>query len=93
MQKFLLSYFMLIIIPLILLSSITYKTVSTILETYITSATKQAFEQTYSFLSYKLYRVNDVSDIISNDNNITTIDSNLITILGKSPNKIGRAHV
>ncbi|MBU3214579.1 sensor histidine kinase [Clostridium estertheticum] len=86
MQKFLLSYFMLIIIPLILLSSITYKTVSTILETYITSATKQAFEQTYSFLSYKLYRINDVSDIISNDNNITTIDSNLITILGKSPN-------
>ena len=86
MQKFLLSYFMLIIIPLILLSSITYKKVSTILETYITSATKQAFEQTYTFLSYKLYRINDVSNIISNDNNFTTIDSNLITILGKSIN-------
>jgi len=75
---------MLIIIPLILLSSITYKNVSSILENYITSATKQAFEQTYSFLSYKLYRINDVSNIISNDSNSTTIESNLITILGKS---------
>lgn len=86
MQKFLLSYFMLIIIPLILLSSLTYKNVSSILEEYITSATKQAFEQTYSFLSYKLYRINDVSNIISNDSNSTTIESNLITILGKPIN-------
>ncbi|MGH4050310.1 MAG: sensor histidine kinase [Clostridium sp.] len=86
MQKFLFSYFMLIIIPLILLSTITYKNVSSILETYITSATKQAFEQTYSFLSYKLYRINDVSNIISNDSNVTTTESNLITILNKTAN-------
>jgi len=77
---------MLIIIPLILLSTITYKNVSSILETYITSATKQAFEQTYSFLSYKLYRINDVSNIISSDSNVTTTESNLITILDKTTN-------
>lgn len=84
MQKFLLTYSMFIIIPLILLSSLTYKNVSSIIENYITSATKQAFEQSYSFLSYKLYRINDVSNILSNDSNYTTMESNIITILSKT---------
>lgn len=78
MHKFLLSYFMLIIIPLLLLSSLTYSKVSSILENYITFSTKQAFDQTYSFLSYKLYRFADVSEIIR-------VDENIVDILNKSP--------
>lgn len=70
MQKFLLSYFLLIVIPLALLSTLTYRKVSGIVENYITFSANQAFEQTSSFLSYKLYRFIEISDLIRNDNNI-----------------------
>lgn len=78
MQKFLLSYFMLIIIPLFLLSTITYNKVSEIIENHITFSTEQAIDQTYSFLSYKLHRIANVSDIVR-------VDNTLVTILDKSP--------
>lgn len=71
MHKFLLSYFLLILIPLFLLSTFTYSRVSSILESYITFSTKQAFDQTYSFLSYKLYRFSDISDIIRVDDSLS----------------------
>lgn len=76
LHKFLLSYFVLIVIPLIILSSLTYNRVSKILENYITFSTKQAFEQTRSFLSYKFFRISDISSIISNDSNLSTMLSN-----------------
>ncbi|WP_163215709.1 sensor histidine kinase [Clostridium thermarum] len=78
MHKFLLSYFALIIIPLYLLSALTYSKVSSILENYIRFSTKQAFDQTNSFLSYKMYRFQEVSDILR-------IDDNIIHILSKDP--------
>lgn len=76
MHKFLLSYFLLIIIPLALLSSLTYNKVSGIVENYITFSANQAFEQTSSFLSYKLYRLIEVSDLIRNDNNVINMLNN-----------------
>lgn len=72
-QKFLLSYFMLIILPLLILSGLTYKKVSKLIENYITFSTSQAIAQTHSFLSYKLYRIANVSDIIRVDKNISSI--------------------
>ncbi|WP_051585974.1 sensor histidine kinase [Caldanaerobius polysaccharolyticus] len=73
MQKFLLSYFMLIVIPLMILTLFTYKQVSNIVKNYITFSTAQAIDQTYSFLAYKLYKISQVIDIIRNDGNLTTI--------------------
>jgi two-component system sensor histidine kinase YesM len=64
---------MLIIIPLMLLSGIVSNKVSKILEKNITFSTSQAIDQTYSFLSYKLYRISNISDIIRVDNNISNI--------------------
>ncbi|OPJ61953.1 sensor histidine kinase [Clostridium oryzae] len=78
MHKFLLSYFLLIIIPLLLLSMLTYQKVSTLIESYITYSSKQAFDQTNLFLSYKLYRFLNVCNVVG-------IDDNLISILAKNP--------
>lgn len=72
-QKFLLSYFMLIIIPLLLLSSLTSNRVSKIIEDNTTFSTRQAIDQTHSFLSYKLYRIANISDIVRVDKNISSI--------------------
>ena len=73
LHKFILSYFCLIVIPLVLMSYLTYSKVSNILESYITFSTKQAFEQTCSFLSYKFFRISDISSIISNDSNLASM--------------------
>lgn len=78
-QKFLLSYFALIIIPLFLLSGLASRKISRLVENYITFSTSQAIDQTHSFLSYKLYRISNVSDMIR-------VDKNISSILEKSPN-------
>jgi two-component system, sensor histidine kinase YesM len=64
MQKLLLSYFALVIIPLGVLSLIFYNTVAQIVEKRITFSAEQAFEQTYSYLSYKIYNIREKSDIL-----------------------------
>ena len=73
LQKFLFSYFLLIMIPLIILFTYTYTKMSKIIENNITNSTEQAFEQSHSFLSYKLYRIFDISNALVIDNNITSI--------------------
>lgn len=75
-KKILLSYFILIIIPLIGFFFYSYDKIAKDQEKISYSAS-QSFDQTYSFLSYKLYRIINISDVIATDklvNDILTKD-------------------
>ena len=74
--KLMFSYFILIIIPLGLLTFISYNQVSKTIEKLVLYSAKQNFEQTCSFLDYKIGKIIDISDVIP-------VDRNLITILTK----------
>lgn len=78
-QKLMLSYFILILIPMIILTSISYRQASQIVEGQVLFSAKQVFEQTNAFLSYKINNIVKVSDIIA-------VDRNVNTILCKEPN-------
>ena len=56
-HKLLISYFALIILPLALISFLFYNNVAKIVENNVTYSAKQAFEQTFSFLSYKINNI------------------------------------
>lgn len=77
-NQFLFMYSILIIIPLTILFTYTYTKMSTMIEQNITASTEQAFDQSYSFITYKLYR-------IFNTSNALVIDNNLTSILRKDP--------
>lgn len=72
-------YSILIIIPLTILFTYTYTKMSIMIEENITASTEQAFDQSYSFITYKL-------DRIFNSSNALVIDNNLTSILRKDPN-------
>ena len=74
--KLMFSYFILIIVPLGLLTFISYNQVSKTIEKLVLYSAKQNFEQTCSFLDYKIGKIIDISDVIP-------VDRNLITILTK----------
>lgn len=78
-NQFLFMYSILIIIPLTILFTYTYTKMSTMIEQNITASTEQAFDQSYSFITYKL-------DRIFNTSNALVIDNNLTSILRKDPN-------
>lgn len=78
-NQFLFMYSILIIIPLTILFTYTYTKMSTMIEENITASTEQAFDQSYSFITYKL-------DRIFNSSNALVIDNNLTSILRKDPN-------
>lgn len=63
-QKVLLSFFVLIFIPLVLLTSITYRVVSKGSEEQIGYAASQAFEQANEFIFYKVNALVQASDIV-----------------------------
>lgn len=77
-NQFLFMYSLLIIIPLTILFTYTYTKMSTMIEENIMTSTEQAFDQSYSFITYKL-------DRIFNSSNALVIDSNLTSILRKDP--------
>jgi len=79
LNQFLFMYSILIIIPLTMLFTYTYTKMSTMIEENIITSTEQAFDQSYSFITYKLYR-------IFNSSNALVIDNNLTSILRKDPN-------
>ena len=56
-NQFLFMYSILIIIPLTILFTYTYTKMSTMIEENITASTEQAFDQSYSFITYKLDRI------------------------------------
>ena len=73
MQKFLLTYCVLILVPLTTLFGYTYTKMSQIIESNILDSTKQAFNQSIDFLTYKIYRIFDISNSLAIDKNITNI--------------------
>ena len=78
-QKFLLTYCILILVPLTTLFGYTYTKMSQIIESNILNSTQQAFNQSIDFLTYKFYRIFDVSNSLAIDENIVNIlrnDSN-----------------
>ena len=77
-NQFLFIYSILIIIPLTILFTYTYTKMSTMIEDNIIASTEQAFDQSCSFITYKLYR-------IFNTSNSLVIDNNLTSILRKNP--------
>ena len=78
-NQFLFMYSILILIPLTILFTYTYTKMSTMIEDNIINSTEQAFDQSCSFITYKLYR-------IFNTSNSLVIDNTLTSILRKDPN-------
>jgi len=67
MQKLLLSYLILIVLPLALLSYLLYDNVSKIIEEHVVYSAKQSFEQANSFLTYKFYNIIEKSNVLLNN--------------------------
>ncbi|MBW7453303.1 sensor histidine kinase [Paenibacillus sepulcri] len=63
-HKILLSYLVLIVIPLGLFQWLASDKMSGLLEQHIYYSAKQGFEQTFSFLSYKLDKMAETTDVI-----------------------------
>lgn len=78
-QKFLLTYCILILVPLTTLFGYTYTKMSQIIESNILNSTEQAFDQSIDFLTYKFYRIFDISNSLA-------IDENIVNILRNDPN-------
>lgn len=71
--KLMLSYFILIIVPLGLLTFFSYNQVAKYIEMQVRYSAEQVFEQTNSFLAYKIEKIINVVDIISLDKNLHEI--------------------
>lgn len=63
-SKLLISYFILIFLPLALMTSFSYKNVSRNYEKQILHSADQSFDQAYTFLSYKVNTLIKASDVI-----------------------------
>ncbi|BCZ45135.1 histidine kinase [Clostridium gelidum] len=72
-NQFLFMYSILIIIPLTILFTYTYTKMSTMIEDNIILSTEQAFDQSCSYITYKLSRIYSTSNSIVLDDNFTSI--------------------
>ncbi|WP_409345895.1 sensor histidine kinase [Paenibacillus sp. MBLB4367] len=63
-HKLLLSYLLLIFVPVTIVALLTYYKTSQIVEKQVIESTKQSFEQANKFLSYKLNNIRDVSSML-----------------------------
>lgn len=77
-QKFILSYSLVILVPITILFSYTYNKMAKISYNNLLTLTNQSFTQSKNFLDYKLSRIFDVSNSI-------VVDSELSKILMKDP--------
>ena len=75
-KKLLLSYFILIFLPLGLLTFVSYVNVARVYENQIRYSANQSFDQAYTFLSYKLNTLIKTSDVIYFNSDVQTILSN-----------------
>lgn len=73
LSKLMFTNFVLIIFPLMFFTLLSNNSISKAIENQVLFSEEQVFEQTDSFLSYKISKVIDISDIISVDKNIITI--------------------
>ncbi|TYP76626.1 sensor histidine kinase [Paenibacillus methanolicus] len=66
-QKLLLSFLLLILFPILYLQFYASGKVAGIIQEMVSFSLNQSFNQTHSFLAYKLTRVTDISDLIALD--------------------------
>lgn len=79
-RKLLLSYFLLIIIPLGIFTLASYSSVNKIMKEHIIFSANHAFDQASEFIFYKINKVIKVSDIITLDNTMnSTLEKKLDT--------------
>lgn len=76
LHQFLLIFSILIVIPLSILFSYTYTKMSSMIRENILNSTEQAFNQSCTFISYKLDRLYDTINSLVLDENITSILQN-----------------
>jgi len=67
------SYGFVVFLPVFVLYIVSYSKVASILEHNLLYSASQSYEQTYSFASYKLYKMLRASDLIHNDGMIHRI--------------------
>jgi len=72
-KKMMLSYFVLIFIPLSVLTVVTYVNVSKGYESQIKFSANQSFDQAYKFLSYKINSLIASSDIVYFNTDVQTV--------------------
>ena len=72
-DQFFLTFSILIIIPLIILFGYTYTKMSFMIRENTIASTNVAFNQSCSFISYKIDRLYDTANSLIIDNNITSI--------------------
>lgn len=78
------SYGLVVFMPVLVLYIVSYSKVATILEHNLLYSATQSYEQTYSFASYKLYKMIRSSDLIHSDemiHRILTSQSNTTSIV------------
>ncbi|CAI6044459.1 cache domain-containing sensor histidine kinase [Cohnella sp. JJ-181] len=78
-HKLLLSYLLLILLPILYLQLYASGKIAGIIQEMVSFSLNQSFNQTHSFLSYKLKRVTDTSDLIALD------EDQLTRILRRDP--------
>lgn len=66
-QKLLVSYLLLILLPILYLQFYASGKVAGIIQEMVSFSLQQSFTQTHSFLAYKLTRITDISDLIALD--------------------------
>ena len=72
-KKFLLTYCLVIIVPIFIIATYSYSKLSSIITKNITTSTKEAFNQSLDFIDYKIYKIFDISNTIVIDNTITSV--------------------
>ena len=72
-KKLMISYGFVVFLPVFVLYIVSYSKVASILEHNLLYSASQSYEQTYSFASYKLYKMLRASDLIHNDGMIHRI--------------------
>ncbi len=72
-HKLMLSYFILISLTLGVLSTVIFNISSAAIRSRVAFSTEQSFNQTCSFLSYKMYKIIAVSDILAVDSTLSSI--------------------
>jgi len=78
-HKLLLSYLLLILLPILYLQLYASGKVAGIIQEMVSFSLNQSFNQTHSFLSYKIKRITDTSDLIALD------EDQLTRILKRDP--------
>ena len=72
-QKFVLTYCILLIIPILIISSYAYAKLSNIITDNFLNSASESFEQSLDYMNYTIYKIFDTSNTIVVNNTVTDI--------------------